>query len=183
MNRWPSFGGGGGGCFWSWFTWLESGSLSSSPTSLRLLMFHQVWSRAWCSCNLNWDFLLSWKVGDSNSALWVLYIPWEVLKSSVHAWRVAAPSRDAPPGRAVRPASVKVSLCLAHCVKHNFFLSMPDFWPGTNSCPLAMVWQIWSLSQWQAVVSLQLCSGAGAPGSMSPSLLAEVWQQETRFLR
>lgn len=155
MNLWPDFGGGGG-CFWSWFTWLESGSLSSSPTSLRLLMFPQVRSRAWCAYNLNWDFLLlSWKVGDSNSALWVLHIAWEVLKSSVHTWRVAAPSRDAPPGRAVRTVSVKVSLCLACCVKHNSSLSSPNFWPGTNSFPLAMIWQIWPLSQWQAVVTWQ----------------------------
>lgn len=77
--------------------------------------------------------------------LWVLHIPWEVLKSSVHTWRVAAPSRDAPPGRAVRPVSVKVSLCLARCVKHNSSLSTPDSWPGTSFCPLPV---IWPLCQW-----------------------------------
>lgn len=61
MNGWPSLGGG---CFWSWFTCLESWSVSSSPTSLRLLMFPQVWSRLWCSYNLKWDFLLlGWKWG------------------------------------------------------------------------------------------------------------------------
>lgn len=148
MNRWPSFGGGGGGCFWSWFTWLESGSLSSSPTSLRLLVFPQVWSGAWCRYKLNWDFLLLvWTVRDGNSALWDLLVHQEVLNSAVHAWRVAAPSRDAPPGRGVRPVPVKVSLCLACCVKHSSSLPTPDFWPETNSCPVAMIWQIWPLAQ------------------------------------
>lgn len=106
--------------------------LSFSSTSLRLLMFPQVWSRAWCSYNLNWDFLLSWKVEDSNSALWVLYFSWEVLKSS-ETWRVAAPSRDAPPGRAVRPVSVKVSLCQTQLLPfHSWFLAWDWFLPLGN---------------------------------------------------
>lgn len=69
MNWSCSFGGGGGGCVWSWFTWLESGSLSSFPTSLRLFVSPKAWSRAWRSYNLNQDFLLlgCW-VGDSNSS-------------------------------------------------------------------------------------------------------------------
>lgn len=50
------------------------------------------------------------------------------------------------------------------------------------SCLRAVIWWIWPPSRWQAVVSLQLCSGAGAPCSMFSSPLAEVWKQETRFL-
>lgn len=112
----------------------------------QLLMFPQVWSRAWCSYNLNWDFLLlSWKVEDSNSALWVLHIPWEVLKSSVHPWRVAAPSRDAPPGRAARPVAVKVSP-VWHTVSNttppflSWFLGWDQFLPlGNHLADLATV--------------------------------------------
>lgn len=47
-------------------------------------------------------------MGDSNSSLQVPYVHWEGLKAAAHAWRIAAASRDAPPGRRVGPVSVKV---------------------------------------------------------------------------
>ena len=64
-NRLCSFGGGG--CVWSWFTWLEQEVWALFP-HVPGLMSLKAWSRAWCSCNLTWDFLLlGWWVGDSNA--------------------------------------------------------------------------------------------------------------------
>lgn len=70
--------------------------------------------------------------------------------------------------------TVSGTLCQTQLLpSHSWFLAWDQFLPrGNDLADLAT-----------SSVSLQLCSGAGAPGSMSSSLLAEVWKQETRFLR
>jgi len=86
-----------------------------------------------------------------------------------HPWKTAAPSRR------VGPVAVKVLLRLAGCVKHS---SLPFLLPVTGlraaPCPWTGIWWVQPPSLWQAVVSLQLCSGTGAPCSIFSSLLAAV---------
>lgn len=159
--------GGGGGCVWSWFTWLESGSLGSFPTSLGLLISPerwQAWPRAWCNYNLSWGFLLpGWEVGRCSGSM----------RSLGGIEGCCSNQRHIPPGRQVRLVSLTAWPCLAAPA-----LPAPHHGPGMRLPGMAHLATVLVTSCGQP----PLCGGTAAPCSTFSSLLAEVGKQETRFL-